>query len=507
MANITVYWKMQKGSIAGQIVRDVEGKDRSKIVFIDRNYYGRNPQPGEETEAEVVRDTKSEDPGTGALIVRPVFTAELGALTLEQLKQKLFEMVLTLGIVLGDSYFEVKFPGGWRGVFKSIRPRIFEPGIHPLIRWRYDDEAGTMCYISAPDRQDGFVITTGITTGGCRGSSVTNWKKACADLGSPKSVEPRMISGCKEGDPLIETGRADVIWEDKYGHQLRAVIEASQLWSTAIYRNIRQSECSGVVADIHLLDGRWIMRNQTLATGEAFSEHHGRVLIARLESQLCFSDDVRQEVTRVIRPWLHTVEWHRQNYLHAFLAETASWKEAIWMRIREAEQGFADPICPWSMITSLMGQVENARAHAGEMLSRTLFCEECDGNSLYQNGIPDDTADTERLMAENRETLKRLDKKIVELQASAEAAQRRVALQDTAVAAWEILEDLDSRYQAFVQTNHRLVRSTQCLFEDRLKRALATIALPGQIEAKVARVYELRAEMIARFEKAEKENW
>lgn len=71
--------KAGRGNYGGEILLDSQSRTRSKIVFVAglrdaKNFRGRLPQEGEYWEAGEVKDTKPENPRTGALIVRLVRT-------------------------------------------------------------------------------------------------------------------------------------------------------------------------------------------------------------------------------------------------------------------------------------------------------------------------------------------------------------------------------------------------------------------------------------------------
>lgn len=82
---IKVRFRVRDGKVSGEVIQDVYGKTRTKIVFLVRRdrhsqgWRGLSPKDGEELDVIVEHETQEEDPHRGVLFVqRNVPTTKVG---------------------------------------------------------------------------------------------------------------------------------------------------------------------------------------------------------------------------------------------------------------------------------------------------------------------------------------------------------------------------------------------------------------------------------------------
>lgn len=457
MANDTttvqVSWKSENGQAKGRITRDAAG--RSKIVFVDDRFRGRQPKQGEVTEVEIVKDTKPGEKGKGALIVRPIFAKPANTLTEAQAEAEMIK-VIKAGKFLSFGYIDVDLPG-WKGRLEGSRPkRQSERGPYYL-NWKFEGEDGLRLYLHEPGgHQIGIVVTTGIRVG--EGfTHVSNWAQAVKDLG-----EPAEITG-------EESFRKSVKWLSESGGSIEVDLkeEVARVAGYTIH-NVQVGPTGYVTGDVHLLDGRWVIKDEWFGTPERMGVD-GEIMSANFANmKFAMSDVTRKQVAKLLQLSLHSKEWHRQYLMSRLLNAKSPDTTTVWAKIRELESKLLDPLYPAE-------KLQNELRWAGEVYTRTF-----DDLAKVARAVPtvvgarepaiyggvdiaDDSTEVQRLIAENKAKVEQAQVTMTELVAKVEAQAKKFVSQDTMLTALGVFDGLKTRLNTAIQEYEQKGESAQWL--------------------------------------------
>ncbi len=429
---ITVQFRVERGEAKGRIVKDPQ--NRRKIVFVDRNFRGRRPKDGETVEVEVTRDTQPSELGKGALMVRPIYAPDPSALSHEDAEARMLEMVRAEGVVINDRYIDVDLPG-WKGQLRGSLPKRREEG--PLSAdWRYEDEDGNRTmWLRTPGHP--YVVMTHAIRVYRHEYEVMDWPLALQQLGEPTK---------------IDTVQQEVVWENGSGY-LRAKLYKELAYETpAVFSDIKDDSIGYIGGTITFLDGRWVLEDRLLTHGEAYGSRTGLISTAYFDQEFLkyMPAELRRQLVGLLRPHLHSAEWHKQRHIHCMLSPEVNCSIAT-RQVAECKQAFEDPFSTIWLCQRKLQELKEARAEMSESMKVTPCFESTGDPEIYGTGIADDSAEVARLTAENEKALDRIDATIAQFETKIGELPRLHADPKLVTAVGRNLEALEAEIDTFTR--------------------------------------------------------
>ncbi len=430
---IIVEWRVEDGEAKGQIIEDDKG--RRKIVFVERSHRGRRPRNWERTEVELVRDTKPDELGKGALLVRPIFAPDPNALSREEARAQMLALIVADGPQLGESYIEVDLPG-WRGTLTGKLPRVRESGPLSML-WYFDNmEDGSRTVVYSDPVTSFVLITKGIVMGHGQ-PVVVDWEQAIKDLGQPVVVEQ---------DTYGNT--AEVVWKDRHNVSLVAKISKDRARALgATCSDMRLDDDRKIVlARVSLLNGLWVCTEE-LTTQERFNWQDGTVERATLVNAV--HEEAAVRAAAILRPTLHSPDWHKQSTLAGALDPANSYEQAVYTLIGKLKQMLGDPCLCKREIDRQQRYLAESWNHIvclHELNAR--FATPPDGlinKIIYGQGTADDMVEVTRLTAENEAKIATIKAEIATLQIEIDKVPVKQNDPDVLMNAWCLAQELNEQ--------------------------------------------------------------
>ncbi len=386
---IAVRWGVSEaGTVRGRIM--IGGQGLRKGVRIDERCSGFCPYDREVTWAEVVRDSRPNDPMDGVLYVRPVFHRPSNALSHKAAMRELRELVRSRSLGVRDTYIPVDLPG-WRGALTYVVRDI--PG--PLqVQWIFHAASGTARIETLIFRVLSSALTheRGVTR-------VLNWKRAIDDLGEPTEVETNL------------NDRFLVRW-----HGITAELpDEVALAGGADLQNIRL-EGLQVMAGLSLFEGRW-QKTVVLGHGERVEGTTVHYASFNPRFSMTLRKEVRTQVKELLRSTRHSLAWHQamvaRDLVDEDLQGTRIWEEID--KIDQLTKGFA----PLWLLRARLQELHALRSTINEQCAtERVFAGEQDARIYKATLAPE--ADLPELTKRNEGSLKDLDEAIVDLRETVE---------------------------------------------------------------------------------------
>ncbi len=395
---ITVHWFLNGHETTGQEV--LEGGRLGKRVFIERAFSGQAPAHNTTTQARVTYDSERTPDGKGKFYrVMPIHPLDPDALSEAEARARMLK-VIREGHYLGETWLNVDMPG-WQGELHGSFPRsIYGITSYGMV-WRFTHRLrGSSLMI-----HDEGLVTVSITTGierGRSGAVIVDWAQARADLGKPAKIDP-------------QPGKAVMVAWTRNQRTLYAELSLrTALAAGCAFRNIRLNDCGHVIADVLLLDGRWILEAEVLATCEWFSPDHAFVHRARFHGEFenHLSPEQRRFVVTLLRPTLHSSAWHKQEYIRRVLSPEASHHGAIMVCVRALEKLVNDGLFPQDVMERTRRELQQARQALSSLSDRDPQFEADGASEIYIGQAIDDVTATVRLTEGNRANIENLNQTI-----------------------------------------------------------------------------------------------
>jgi len=394
---IKVAWRIENGEAKGRVIEDEKG--RRKIVFLSRYFGGRKPRDGEITDAIIEKDTKPEELGKGALLVSPRYAPDPGDLSKEDAHAQIVELARAALPVFNERYVEVDLPG-WQGDLMIKIPKWLNEG--PLsATWSFHAKNGQIFFGT-------LEVTSGIRFVRRQGLVVTNLAQAINDLGEPEKA-----------DGTIPW--ASVTWTDKHSYRLRAEASYADVMSRGcVFQNFR-IEDRRVVADISMLNGKWVHESQALTTREFLYSDTGELARADFDREHFsgLNEEQRQAVALLARSALHSPAWYQQYVIAVALNPQATGSLAVWHVLQQLKVLAEDMYTPLDQLEWPVPEIDRILVNVNKL--RTLKPSyRGQGNPEIYSSEPEDSAEVARMEAENVAMLAKLKAEYDEVKASAD---------------------------------------------------------------------------------------
>ncbi len=395
---IKVAWRIENGEAKGRIIEDVKG--RRKIVFLARNFSGRRPRDGEITDALIEKDTKPEEVGRGALLVSPRYAPDTNALSDKDVRAKLNELARAALPVFDEMYIEVNLPG-WKGNLTIKFPRKwFDEG--PLsVSWSFHAENGHTLF-------DRLEMTSAIRFIRQRGLIVTDLAQAIKDLGEPKKTK---------GSSL----QAILTWTDRHGYSLCAEVSCNEAKNHGCVLQNFRIEDRRVVADISMLNGKWVQENQGITSREFLYSDTGELSRADFDQKhiSSLSEEQRRAVVLLAQSVLHSPAWYQQYVIAEALNPQATGSLAVWYVLKQLKVLAEDMYTPLDQLEWTVPEIDRLLANVNKLRALKPSYRG-QGNPEIYTSEPEDSEDVARMEAENIAMLTKLKAEYDEVMASAD---------------------------------------------------------------------------------------
>lgn len=394
---IRVTWRIENGETKGRIIEDEEG--RRKIVFLARTFNDRKPRDGETTDAIIAKDTKPDEPGKGALLVSPRYAPDPGDLSKEDAHAQIVELARAELPVFNERYVEVDLPG-WQGGLTIKIPKWFSEG--PLsATWSFHGKNGQIFFGT-------LEMTSGIRFVRRQGLVVTNLAQAINDLGEPEKAD-----GTSFGIHMT--------WTDKHGYHINAEASYDDVASRGrVFQNIRLENCR-VVADIVLLNGKWVDENQALTTLEFLYSDTGELERADFDREHFsgLNEEQRRTVVLLAQSVLHSPAWYQQFVIAEALNPQATGSLAVWHVLKQLKALTEDMYTPLEQLEWPVSEIDRILANVNKLRALKPSYRG-QGNPEIYSSEPEDSEEVARMEAENVAMLAKLKAEYDEAKASAD---------------------------------------------------------------------------------------